>query len=1253
MPWRIWVDTGGTFTDALGCSPDGKWVRTKLLSSSTFRLPVAERVSSTVLRIETDLLPDGFLGGFHCLDLHGQPGHEVEWHENNQVGFRTGLPVEFGQPGTVCSFVSREEAPVLAARLLMGIAPPNPLPPVILHMATTRTTNALLTDHGAPTAFFVTAGLEDLLRIENQQRPSLFEPGLAPPPPLPRWMVGIGERLDASGNVLRAPDLEEVRRTARRLLREGAETAAVALLHSHVNPRHEQKVAEVLREEGFGTVSCSADLAPFIRILPRAQTAVVNAYTTPVLQEYLDNIRTTLKEGTIRIMTSAGGLVSEKAFRPVDSLLSGPAGGVVGAGAVARSAGFEEILAFDMGGTSTDVSRPSIPADYQFQHQVGRARLMTPCLRIETVAAGGGSICWFDGQAPRVGPESAGADPGPACYGGGGPLTVTDVNLLLGRMIPETFHLPVDLPAARGRLRELQQEISSALGREIDEVELLEGWLRIADERMGAAIREVSVRQGHDPSTHVLVAFGGAGGQHGCRIAELLEMRCVLHPAQAGVLSAVGLKHASVERFAEKEIREPFHEISPEISTLLDNLKDRALEALRSENVEEPFQTETFAELRLRGQVEALKIAFEDPEQLPERFQTAYQDQFGYQPDPARLELGSLRVVASSAPPPPDPETFEAEVEPDSAQTHRVCFEGRWRDAAVYHREKLQPGAVLHGPALVQDAFATAVLPPGWQAVMGSQGSLRMEVATAKPTASSEQGPAALELFTNRFLNVVEQMGAQLERTAFSTNVKERLDFSCALLDRQGRLVANAPHIPVHLGALGLCVRSLIERLPLQEGDVAVTNHPAFGGSHLPDLTVVTPVHTPGGELLGFLANRAHHAEMGGKVPGSMPPDAVCLEEEGVVLEPMLVVRRGECCFETFQERLTTSSWPSRSPEENLADLQAQIAANQQGRLALLKLAEHFGARQVGDFMDQLYERAAHAIRPVIENACGVKRRARQQLDDGSPLQVEVRGDEGRLIFDFHGTASQHPGNLNATPGIVRSALLYVLRLLLREPLPLNEGMLRDVEIRLPSGLLHPEFPANPAACPAVVGGNVETSQRLVDTLVEAFQHMAAGQGTMNNLVFGNEQGSYYETLGGGGGAGPGFHGISGRQVHMTNTASTDPEILESRFPVRLLRFSLRPGSGGEGGFHGGDGLVRELEFLESCQVAWLTQNRIGVPKGAHGGEDGLSGRQQFLPSNGSPRELPPSGHLEAGPGDRFRMETPGGGGWGGVPKKQ
>lgn len=1251
--WKISADTGGTFTDCLAEDPEGRLTRVKVLSSGALRgkiVDVAEDGKS--LRVAQSWgAPDDFVRGFSFSTPALAAALTVAGFEARASRLHLSEPLPPGNWAGEPFFVqSADEAPVLAARLATGTPAGRDLPPLSMRLATTRATNALLEGKGAKTAFFVTAGFGDLLRIGTQQRPDIFALQIERPDPLHADVVEVEERLDATGGVLRPLDLNTLKKPADALLAAGIEVAAVAFMHSYRNPVHEKRVRDYLLEKGFAFVSCSHDLAPLIKILPRAETTVVDACLSPIMNSYLNRVEQAAGS-RLRVMTSAGGLVTRETFRSRDSLLSGPAGGVVGAVAAGRQAGFERIIPFDMGGTSTDVSRFDGDFEYAFEQRVGTAHLLAPSLKIETVASGGGSICSFDGDRLRVGPESAGASPGPACYGGGGPLALTDAHVLLGRIDASRFGIPMFADAARRRLEELRARIEKA-GQEVPgNKDLLTGFLTIANERMAEAIRRISIREGYDPSEYAMVAFGGAGGLHACAVSQLLGIRFILWPGDAGLLSADGLRQAVAERFSQMQVLVPLKECAGEIEGWIKQLAAEAsLNLQREEEVspEEVVVRRCLVDLRLSGQESSISLEYEDGK-LPERFEARYREIFGYFPPGREIEVTSIRVVVSTRPPVGKTETFVR---------NEVRGVARAEEAAwpLLARDTLRPGDTVEGPVVIQDRFSTFVVEEGWDAVVGSAGTVRAEVRRGsshegrRPEHEEEARAEVvqLELYTNRLRGIAEEMGVQLQRTALSTNIKERLDFSCAILDEKGYLVVNAPHVPVHLGAMGLCVREVLKQHRFRPGDMILTNHPGIGGSHLPDLTVIAPVFVEEA-LIGFVANRAHHAEMGGVRPGSMPPGARSLVEEGVVLSPTLLFDQGEPRYEKVAEVLAGAPWPSRAVNDNLTDLQAQAAANLRGADALVQLARAGGTDSLRYYLKRLKALSASAADRFLETVSDEPRHARQELDDGFAIEVSLRREGGRLVFDFSGTSGEHPGSFNATPAIVHSAVIYVIRLLLGEPVPLNEGLMERIEIRLPPGLLNPTFPANPEACPAVVAGNVETSQRLVDTLLLAFDAAACSQGTMNNFVFGNEGHSFYETICGGAGAGSGFAGTSAVHTHMTNTAITDPEVLEFRYPVRLERFAIRRGSGGTGQFRGGDGVIREVVFGKGMAVSLLTQHRVQAPYGSHGGNDGAVGRQFLIRKNGTRVDLGPSAEVDVEPGDHLVIETPGGGGWGSV----
>lgn len=1230
--FKLRVDTGGTFTDCWGLTEGETIPRlAKVLSSGRLRVAVREWRRPHELIIEVPAswrIGDTFFTGYK-LESDGATALVLSFEA------ATGCLV-LSRPLPAAASVdlfTREEAPVLGARLLTGTPLDRPFPPMDFRLATTRGTNALLERKGAAVALFVTRGFADLPIIRDQRRADLFALKHERPAPLFARVVEVGERLDASGEILTELSLDpDFDTQAREVLGSGINVAAVALLHSHRNPVHELALRDHLLSLGFAHVSTSAELAPLVKILPRLETALANATLQPVMQAFVDHHRERFSDGSrLLMMTSAGGLEPMERFRPKDSLLSGPAGGVSGAAAIAEELGFSRVLTFDMGGTSTDVARYDDGFQYDFEQRVGDARVLAPALRIETVAAGGGSICRWENGGLRVGPESAGAAPGPACYGGGGPLTITDVNLLLGRIDPENFGIPLtasNLAAARDAAVALQEE--AGLGADEPDAAFLAGLLDLAVEQMADAIRTISVREGSDPADYALLAFGGAGPLHACAIAERLGMKTILVPGEAGVLSAYGLECAGIERFAERQIDRPVED--PALPDLFTSVENEALTSL-IEAGETGTITRRLAELRLSGQDATLTLEVGLSGSLAEAFGARYRTIFGYEPPAGRtVEVVSYRAIAGTGRRIPRHEIRER----SALTTH---------DASFLDRSSLLPGDTVTGPRVIQDPFSTLYLAPGWTARAMENGALVVNVQEVKTDASTSRPESVVrELFRHRFDHLVREMGTMLQRSAISTNVKERADFSCALLDSVGELITSAPHIPVHLGALGLCVRKVRERITMAPGDTILTNHPAAGGSHLPDVTLITPVFDPvdSAKPVAYIANRAHHAEIGGITPGSMPPAATRLAEEGVVFAPCHLIRGGESCFNEIAGVLTNAPFPTRRLSDNLADLNAQLAANRRGAAMLEALIDDHGAVMVKEQFTHLKDRSLEALREHLVRFGDREVSAEETLDDGTPIRVSIRCGEGRLAISFAGSGAAHPGNLNATPAILQSAVLYVLRLWTQSPVPLNEGLMRAVSIDLPEGFLNPPFDEDPIWCPAVVGGNVETSQRVVDTLLKALGLQACSQGTMNNFLFGDGTFGYYETICGGSGAGPGYDGTSGLHTHMTNTAITDPEILEQRYPVRLHRFALRRESGGRGQWQGGDGIVREIEFLRPLQVSLLTQHRVVAPYGCEGGEPGQCGRQTL---NGV--ELPGITAFSARVGDRLTIETPGGGGFG------
>ena len=1254
--WQIWVDTGGTFTDCVATDPAGAIHRAKVLSNSALRGRVKRRIDDCRLSIDENWAIAGELVRelrFHLLGELTEGINVASYDPDSGCLELTEAVPDSARSGSAIELRSSEEAPILATRIVTGTSAGHSFPPLQLRLGSTRGTNALLERSGSPTVFFVTRGFGDLLAIGDQQRPDLFALCIEKSPPLYELVVEVNERLAADGSVLEPFDSDTSTASAKSLIDQGFRTAGIALLHSYRNPQHELALAQLLADVGFTHISCSSNLAPLIKLLPRAETAVVDAYLSPVIEDYLACVGSAFTGSQLHVMTSAGGLVSAEAYHAKDSLLSGPAGGVAGAAAAGKQSGFDRVIGLDIGGTSTDVARFDGDYEYQFEHRVAGVRVVAPALAIETVASGGGSVCRFEDARLRVGPLSAGASPGPACYGAGGPFTITDVNLLLGRLDPQRFDIPISIEDADAAFDAVCQSVATQTKRQPQREGLLQGFLDIANERMAEAIAEVSLRRGYDPAEYALVAFGGAGGQHACAVAEELGIDVVVMPADASLLSAIGLGHAVVERFAQRQILRRLDEMSSDLDSLVEALASQAQSEVAAEGIAESsiVVRRKIVNLRLLGQESSIAIELDEAGDIEHAFVQKYAAIYGHRPEGKPIEVESIRVVASSAHNQPSeraplPQAYQA----SPVRKERAWFDSSWCEVPVYEREELRAGAELTGPALVFESRSAYVIESGWTVQVDGAAALvaRRSTDSDRSFDSDHSAEVREALFTNRFTSIAKQMGQMLQRTAVSTNVKERLDYSCALLDSRGYLVVHAPHMPVHLGALGLCVRALRDAMPMRDGDVVLTNHPAFGGSHLPDITVVTPVFEKD-QLLGYAVSRAHHAEVGGIQPGSMPPGARSLVEEGVVIDPQHLVEAGESRFDKIEQSLRNAVYPSRAIDDNLADLRAAVPANHRGATRLRHLAREHGIKVIHQQMTLLKQRAEAMAKAALTALPDGRYEAIEHLDDGSPICVRIEINGEQAVIDFDGSAEVHGGNLNATPAIVHSAVIYVLRVLIGEALPLNEGIMQAVTLRIPPGILNPDFGDDPARAPAVGGGNVETSQRIVGTLFKALRLCASSQGTMNNVLFGNDQFSYYETVCGGSGATVDEDGADAVHTHMTNTRITDPEILEHRYPVRLDRFAIRRGSGGAGRHHGGDGAVRELTFLEPVSLSIISQHRNQGPYGMEGGAPGMSGRQRIVRANGEIVELGSVIGCEINAGDQLILETPGGGGYGSV----
>lgn len=1129
----------------------------------------------------------------------------------------------------VLKLLSSDDAPLAAMRTMQGLRQEDPLPPCELRLGTTLATNALLERRGEASALFITRGFRDLLHIGDQSRPDLFALELEAPSPLPSCVCELQARLDAKGNVVVPPNLEALDEACVDLRARGIEAVSVVVLHAHANPTFERALADRIRGHGFPLVVASTEVSASPGLLSRTDTAVVDAYTTPPLARYLEHLRAQLPGSTVSVMQSSGGLADARRFRGKDAVLSGPAGGAVACAALGDRLGLHQLIGFDMGGTSTDVLRWGGTVERQHETAVAGVRVRTPMVAIHTVAAGGGSLCRFDGLRFTVGPHSASAVPGPLCYGhpDAREPTLTDVAATLGRLPPDRFPLPLDLQRARTGVAAL----ADAAGLSVEAA--AEGLLSIAVENMARAIRVVSVARGHDVREHALVVFGGAGGQYGCAVARTLGIRTVvLHPL-GGVLSAWGIGRAAQTWHGERDgggrlLR----------SGTLDDL-DAEFEALHDEGrlaLGPDAAAIRTVSLRYSGTQTALEVPWAGVSELAATFAQLHRAQFGYdraehpiEVTSVRLELRVETVDEAASPPGPGPSVAVGQ--------RRLHHGGRWHDVPVFHREQLP--AAQDGPALVLEDTGTIVVDPGWRVHRRDDGILVLE--DLHPQAGAVVGtrgdPVSLEVMGGRFMAIAEQMGEVLRRTSVSTNIRERLDFSCAVFDREGGLVANAPHMPVHLGAMGASVEAIAAQHPHpSSGDVFATNDPTAGGSHLPDITVVTPVFERG--LVAFyVASRGHHADVGGVSPGSMPPHATQLDEEGVVFRGTRIVHAGRFDEDAVRAVLGSGPHPARRPGENIADLQAQIAANQTGVGLLEALGQDVGVAVVQAHMRHVQAHAAHAVRQAIANLPFERASFEDVTDDGLRIAVSLRRDADHLHVDFSGTSGCGEHNLHAPRAVTVAAVLYVLRSLVGEPIPLNRGCLEPITLNIPNPSL-----LDPDPDRAVAGGNVETAQRVVDVLLGAVGRKAASQGTMNNLTFGDGSFGYYETIAGGDGATATAPGRDGVHTHMTNTRITDPETLELRFPVRLERFTLRRGSGGTGQQRGGHGVVREFTLLRPLQVSMLSDRRQSVPFGLTGGQPGSAGKTLI---DGTPRGGRFSEALPAG--TTIRIETPGGGGFG------
>ncbi len=1240
--WDFWVDRGGTFTDVIGRAPDATLHSLKLLS------------------VNPDQYPDAAMEGVRRM-----------------LGVATGAPLPSERIGRV-------------------------------KIGTTVATNALLERKGTPTLFVTTEGFKDLLAIGTQNRPDLFALDIVKPAPLYGAVLEVGERVGADGKVLKAPEPEAVARGLTSWREQGMEAVAICLLHGYRYPDHECLVADLARQAGFVQVSVSHAVSPLMKCVPRGDTTVVDAYLSPVLQDYVCGVAGALGAGVgqggqtadgprLYFMQSNGGLAEAAAFSGKDAILSGPAGGVVGLARVAGEASLEAVVGFDMGGTSTDVSYYAGAFERRFQTEISGVRMRVPMMRIETVAAGGGSIISYDGARLRVGPESAGADPGPACYRKGGPLTVTDANVMTGKLHPDFFpkvfgpgaDQPIDVDSVRAGFADLGREMGNRqTGEALAPERLADGALAIAVETMALAIKTISIARGHDVTRAGLVCFGGAAAQHACLVADALSMAdIVIHPL-SGLLSAYGIGLADIRAIREEAVEARF---GPELYNSIEDIAERLAAVAREDILAQgalPDRVETIRRLHIRyeGTDTPLVLPTPDLETLADDFATEHKARFGFtMADQALiLEAVSVEAVGGEA---IGGEAVGGEDSGDPAHDHqaapsapvsvpepqamtRFYSAGQWHEAAIHRREALHPGVTIAGPAIIAEPHATIIVEPGWEARLTGQDHIRMvrretasqtvEAAVVAGTGEkagtdSQPDPIRLEIFNSLFMAAAEQMGVALENTASSVNIKERLDFSCALFDPSGALIANAPHIPVHLGSMGDSVRTVLTRhgQAMKPGDVFVLNDPYNGGTHLPDITVVMPVFEETDEgpsngappnLLALTAARGHHADVGGLTPGSMPATSRHIDEEGVLLDALPLIRDGVFLEEEIRTRLLGAAYPARSVDQNIADLKAQVAACERGAQELRRLARVYGKGTVQAYMGHVLTNAADAVRRVLKDL--EPGRFTYEMDSGRRIAVAItpyKDETGpRARVDFNGTSPMDPLNFNAPTAIVRAAVLYVFRCLVADAIPLNDGCLAPLDIVVPdASMLSPDPPA------AVVAGNVETSQAVTNALFGALGRLSAGQGTMNNLTFGNADHQYYETLCGGAGASREADGADAVHTHMTNSRLTDPEVIEWRYPVRLERFGIREGSGGAGEHRGGHGTIRHLTVLEPMNAALLSGHREVANFGLEGGEPGALGQNAVRRADGTMEHLPGCFEIALEPGDTIMIETPGGGGFG------
>ena len=1196
--WQFWIDRGGTFTDIVALSPAGQLFTDKLLSEN---------------------------------------------------------PRQY------------RDAAIAGIQRILGrysLQPPAANQPFVVKMGTTVATNALLERQGDPTLLVITHGFADALRIGYQNRPQLFSLRIELPDMLYCSVLEVPERVGAHGEVLLELDRDAAERGLREAYSNGLRSVAIIFMHGYRYSRHEAEVAELARKTGFEQVSCSHQVSPLMKLVSRGDTTVVDAYLSPILRRYVNQVEDELQSihsapNRLQFMQSNGGLTEAHRFAGKDAILSGPAGGVVGMVETARAAGFDHLIGFDMGGTSTDVCHYAGEFERAFETQVAGVRMRAPMMRIHTVAAGGGSILQFDGARFRVGPISAGASPGPASYGNGGPLCVTDCNVMLGKIQPAYFprvfgvnaDQPMDLNAVENAFTDLCDRINQATGKALTTQQVAEGYLTIAVENMANAIKQISVQRGYDVAEYTLCCFGGAGGQHACLVADALGIkRIFLHP-YAGVLSAYGMGLADLREISERSVEQALTAtLLVQLDDIRDQLQAQGWEALLEQGADSNRLLSTArVHLHYEGSDTSLVVALDSLDGMVDAFETLHRKSFGFIAEEKVLMVRAIEVETVAFNPPP---TMQAEKHDNRTLTplahHPVYIAGELRSTPFYRREQLPEEDWVIGPAVIIEATSTIVIEPGWRGLLTSDHNIVLERYLALPrrvAVGTEVDPVMLEIFNNLFMSIAEQMGSVLENTAVSVNIKERLDFSCAVFDAEGDLIANAPHMPVHLGSMSESIKSVIrEHQPvMRKGDAFVLNAPYNGGTHLPDVTIIKPVFDePGGRVIFYVASRGHHADIGGITPGSMPANSLSVEEEGILLDNLRIVDGGRFMEVEMRHLLAAGPYPARNIDTNIADFKAQLAACEKGMQELLKMVSHYGLPVVHAYMQHVQDNAEESVRRVLDVLSDGD--FRYAMDDGSQIAVSIRLDKQSRTadIDFNGTSAQRANNFNAPSAIARAAVLYVFRCLVDDEIPLNEGCLKPLNIILPEdSMINPRFPA------AVVAGNVETSQAIVDTLLGALGVCAASQGTMNNLTWGNQQYQYYETLCGGEGASEGHPGCSAVHTHMTNSRLTDPEVLEWRFPVLLESFSIRHGSGGAGRYQGGDGVVRRIRFQQPMSVSLLSGHRKVAPYGLDGGAPGQLGENRVIRADGEALSLGSTDNVDVDEGDVIEIRTPGGGGYG------